>query len=165
MIEEFGADFIESLPSPRLLKTHLPIEDIAFSSTGKYIYVTRNPKDALLSYYNHHKSFKIYEWKDGKFDDFFNMFMENRVPCGNYFDHLEGFLKHKHDDNVLFIKYEDLLVDLAGGIREIGEFIGGKAAEAVRDPVKLMKIVHCSTADSMKENQSALFPVEFFNDQ
>lgn len=165
MIEEFGSDYIENLESPRLLKTHLPIEDIAFSSTkGKYIYVTRNPKDALLSYFNHHKMFNIYDWKNGKFEAFFKMFLEDRMPCGNYFDHLNGFLQHKNEANVLFIKYEDLLADLVGGIREIGEFIGGRAAEVVKNPVELMKIVNSSTADSMKENQAALFPAMFFND-
>ena len=46
---------IKTLPSPRLLKTHLSYEAIPRAknnnSSCKYIYIARNPKDAAVSSY------------------------------------------------------------------------------------------------------------------
>ena len=47
---------IELLPSPRLLQTHLPYDVIPKgkddTTTCKYIYIARNPKDTAVSYYH-----------------------------------------------------------------------------------------------------------------
>jgi len=46
---------MELLPSPRLLSTHLPYDVIPKgkdeTTTCKYIYIARSPKDAAVSYY------------------------------------------------------------------------------------------------------------------
>ena len=46
---------IRTLPSPRLLKTHLSYDGIPKGSSEdtkcKYIYIARNPKDAAVSNY------------------------------------------------------------------------------------------------------------------
>lgn len=47
---------INSLPSPRIFKTHLPYKIIpkgaSNNTTCKYIYIARNPKDVAVSYFN-----------------------------------------------------------------------------------------------------------------
>lgn len=54
---------INTLPSPRILKTHLPYNIIPKSTNEdtkcKYIYVARNPKDVAVSFFKFITSSKI----------------------------------------------------------------------------------------------------------
>ena len=49
-------NFIDELPSPRFIKSHLPFANLpsSLSETCKVVYVARNPKDVAVSWYYHH---------------------------------------------------------------------------------------------------------------
>jgi hypothetical protein len=47
-------DSIKNIDSPRLLLTHLPYRQLR-NGTGKIVYLTRNPKDVYVSYFNFQK--------------------------------------------------------------------------------------------------------------
>ncbi|CEF61244.1 Sulfotransferase 6B1 [Strongyloides ratti] len=158
MIERMGSEYVDGLPSPRLLKTHFNYKNCPKSKNAKYIFCIRNPKDCLVSYYHHNKNFKIYNWEDGKFDTFFKLFIEGKLAFGNYFEHLKSWLPHIYDENVLFLKYEDMLADLEDSVYKIGQFLGGRAKEMVENLDTLRNIVNNSTFESMKQNQSRWFP-------
>uniref|UniRef100_A0AC34QED8 Sulfotransferase domain-containing protein n=1 Tax=Panagrolaimus sp. JU765 TaxID=591449 RepID=A0AC34QED8_9BILA len=158
MIERMGAKFADELPSPRLLKSHFNYSNCPKSDKAKYIFCVRNPKDCLTSYYFHNKNFKIYDWEDGKFDIFFDLFVESKLAFGDYFEHLLSWLPHINDSNVLFLKYEDMLEDLETAVKKIGNFLGGRSAEIVNDPEKLKVVVAESRVDAMKKNQNRWFP-------
>ncbi|KAK0407655.1 hypothetical protein QR680_003516 [Steinernema hermaphroditum] len=158
MIERMGAQFCENIDQPRLLKTHFNYQNTPKNPQAKYIYAVRNPKDCLTSYFFHNRNFKIYDWEEGEFDTFFRMFINSELAFGDYFDHLLSWLPRIHDDNVLFLTYEDMVADLTTAVVKIGHFLGGRAAELVNDPVTLRKIVDESTIDSMKQNQGRWFP-------
>jgi hypothetical protein len=104
MIERMGGKFVNDLKHPRLLKTHFNYRNCPQSSQAKYIFAVRNPKDCLTSYFHHNRNFKIYEWCDGDFDVFFNLFLKGELGFGDYFNHLNSWLPHINDDNVLFLK-------------------------------------------------------------
>jgi hypothetical protein len=160
MIERMGATYCNQLKHPRLLKTHFSRANCPTSAhpQTKYIFAVRNPKDCCVSYFHHNRNFKLYDWSDGQFDTFFELFMSGRLAFGDYFDHLLGWLPHLEDNNVLFLKYEDMLADLEGAVRRIGLFLGGRAADIVRDPVSLARVVTESRVDAMRQNQSRWFP-------
>jgi len=104
MIERMGATSVGRVEQPRLLKTHFSHVNCPISSKAKYIYVVRNPKDCLTSYFYHNRNFKAYDWADGDFNTFFKLFCCRRLAFGDYFDHLLSWLPHIHDANVLFLK-------------------------------------------------------------
>ena len=56
-LEEVGSDFVRNEATVangyRLIKTHFPYELTPRSSKAKYIYVARNPKDCVVSFYHH----------------------------------------------------------------------------------------------------------------
>lgn len=103
MIERMGAQFCNQLKHPRLLKTHFSRPNCPRGGK-KYIFVARNPKDCCVSYFHHNRNFKIYDWADGQFDVFFELFLSGKLAFGDYFDHLLSWLPHLHDPNVLFLK-------------------------------------------------------------
>ncbi|VDM99111.1 unnamed protein product [Thelazia callipaeda] len=158
MIERMGAEFANNLSCPRLLKTHFAWYNIPKNPNAKYIFAVRNPKDCLTSYFFHNRNFKIYNYEHGKFSNFFELFLTKNIAFGNYFDHLISWLPHIHDDNILFLKYEDMYANLRHSVQQIGQFIGGKAAERIQNDQILDQIVENSTIKSMKKDQWRWFP-------
>jgi hypothetical protein len=119
-IEKMAAyrpEFVDALAAPRCFKSHLRYEELP--SPGRYIYVMRNVKDVLISYYNHATYIDHFR---GSFDDFFSDFMEGRVDFGTWFSHIESWWPHRGDENVLFLTYEELHTDLARAISKICRF-------------------------------------------
>ncbi|GMR54992.1 hypothetical protein PMAYCL1PPCAC_25187 [Pristionchus mayeri] len=164
MIEGPDAASVEAMESPRILKSHLTYADIPKGGGAKYIYVCRNPKDCLTSFYHHHRTWEHYEFEHGDFDVFFDLFMDGRISFGDYFDHLNSWLEsiEKQEENILFLKYEDMLVDLPSAVVQISNFLEGKAAEIVKDEKKLDKIIEASSLASMKMNQNRWFSNIYF---
>ena len=89
---------LQSLPSPRALKTHLPYQMMPggdpAKSVAKYIYIARNPKDVAVSLFYHIFRFKEFMF-DGDWNSFFELFMKGEVECGSWFDHVLEWWKHK----------------------------------------------------------------------
>lgn len=77
MIEVQPTEKINSLPSVRILNTHVTPDifpkELVTRKT-KIIYVTRNPKDIFVSFYHHVKKIKFYEYS-GDWDSFFELIM------------------------------------------------------------------------------------------
>uniref|UniRef100_A0A914VLV6 Sulfotransferase domain-containing protein n=1 Tax=Plectus sambesii TaxID=2011161 RepID=A0A914VLV6_9BILA len=158
MIERMGAKFVENLVHPRLLKTHFEWRNVPKSRDAKYVFVCRNPKDCVVSYYFHNRNFKIYDFTDGDFNTFFDLFMEGRLGFGDYFDHLLGWLPHLSDPNVLFLRFEDMLQDLPSAIVKLGKFVGGRSSELVDDNEVLKRITEQSKVEAMAQDQWRWFP-------
>ncbi|MEO5330384.1 MAG: sulfotransferase domain-containing protein [Magnetococcus sp. YQC-5] len=112
--------FFANLPSPRVFKSHLHYVDIP-KQPGKYIYVMRNGEDVLVSYYHFYRSHLSYQ---GSFDDFFTLFMQGRVQFQSWFQHVHEWWKHRHDPNILFLHYEEIIADLGGTLRTVADFCG-----------------------------------------
>lgn len=127
-MEEKGKDFIEEkakiLGGYRLIKTHLPYSLVNQNPKAKYIYVTRNPKDCVVSFYHHTVGFpRHYDFADGKFDTYFKLFLEGKVDHGDYFDYLRESLDHKDDPNSLFLRYETGRKNTRDYILQIASFL------------------------------------------
>lgn len=46
------------------------------------------------------------------------------VHWSPYFEHIKDGWSHRHDENVLFLFYEDLIADLEGSLRQLSCFLG-----------------------------------------
>ncbi|XP_033118152.1 sulfotransferase 1C4-like isoform X3 [Anneissia japonica] len=139
-------------PSPRLIKTHLPPQHMAKQLTikrPKIVYVGRNPKDNAVSLYNFYRAntyLRTYE----TWNEFFEAFCADDVIYGSWFDMNIYWWNLRNEDNVLFIKYEDMKKDLASVIEGVSEFFGWPISDG-----KLQDIVKHCTFDSMKKNPKA----------
>jgi hypothetical protein len=113
---------------------------------GKYIYVTRNGKDVLVSYFHFSKMELGFR---GTLQDFFERFMKGEVDCGSWFAHVAGWRAHANDPNILFLNYEDLVSDLESCIKKIAVFV---RREIPCD--KYREIIDRSSFAFMKQHES-----------
>ncbi|MDZ7268841.1 MAG: sulfotransferase domain-containing protein [candidate division KSB1 bacterium] len=115
---------VEALPAPRIFKTHLFWRHLWWTiprGAGRYIYLVRDGRDVAVSYYHFYKSHLHFH---GDFSAFFDLFLRGRVQYGSWFKHVAGWATQKHQPNVLWLRYEDLLADLEGNLRRIADFCG-----------------------------------------
>ena len=86
-----SVEFAANLPSPRVIKSHLPFEFLPpkLLDTCKVIYVGRNPKDTCVSYYHHHLSFNEEYKMAGNFSDFSDLFLQGILEYGSYWTMLK----------------------------------------------------------------------------
>jgi hypothetical protein len=153
-LEEMGREFVERKSSPRIIKTHLPYHLTPRHPETKYIYITRNPFDCVVSFFHHTRGFvELYDFEHGTFDDFFECFIAGETDFGDYFDNLLSWSEHMDDANLLFLTYERLEADPRHGVVSVADFLGPGCAELVRDPSKLAEVLHHSSFASMSQEQ------------
>ncbi|XP_011883396.1 PREDICTED: sulfotransferase 4A1-like isoform X2 [Vollenhovia emeryi] len=121
--EKYSVEFVQNQPSPRFIKSHLPLELLptVVNSTCKIIYVARNPRDVVVSWYIFHKTM---DWYQGSFAQFCNNFINNQTLSSPYWEHVKEAWAMRHRANMMFLFYEDLVKDLPKNIRKIAAFFG-----------------------------------------
>eukprot|EP00091_Calanus_sinicus_P011180 TRINITY_DN25397_c0_g1_i1.p1 TRINITY_DN25397_c0_g1~~TRINITY_DN25397_c0_g1_i1.p1 ORF type:complete len:318 (-),score=121.60 TRINITY_DN25397_c0_g1_i1:101-1030(-) len=114
----------------RLIKSHLPIGLLPpdLLQKCKVIYVARNPKDVVVSYYHHHKLTKSVD-QDLQFSDFVKFFMKELLVEDPYMAHVQEAVALKDNPHVKFLWYEDMKRDLPEAIRDVARFVGKELTE------------------------------------
>uniref|UniRef100_A0A8C3VUS1 Sulfotransferase n=1 Tax=Catagonus wagneri TaxID=51154 RepID=A0A8C3VUS1_9CETA len=144
-----GVDQADAMPSPRTLKTHLPVQLVPpsfWEKNCKVIYVARNAKDNMVSYYHFQRMNKRLP-DPGSWDEYFEVFLAGKVIWGSWFEHVKNWWRKKDSHPILYIFYEDMLKDPKREIRKVIEFLGKNLKEEVLD-----KIVYHTSFDVMKNN-------------
>lgn len=111
---------------PRLLTSHLNAKGLSpalMKSKAKVVYVGRNPKDVLVSYYHFHQIAGFLP-NPSSFEDFADEFLEGTGFFGSWFDHVKGWLGLQKDLTLLFVTYEELHQEPRSTIRKLSEFLG-----------------------------------------
>ncbi|KAM5180542.1 amine sulfotransferase-like [Mantella aurantiaca] len=124
-------------PSPRLFASHLSETFVPRglkNTKAKVIYVMRNPKDVMMSFY-HFEDIAVLFKKSPDFQHFFEKFLDGEVFAGNWFDHIRGWYTHKDEYNILFIKFEDMVKDLRSVVKQLSTFLGIKLDDEAIDLV------------------------------
>ncbi|XP_039312928.1 sulfotransferase 4A1 [Solenopsis invicta] len=122
-VEKNSVDFVREQPSPRFIKSHMPFELLptVVNSTCKVIYVARNPRDVVVSWYNFQKTLNSVQFQ-GTFEQFCNHFMNNHIYWSPYWEHVKEAWTMRHRANMMFLFYEDVIKDFSGNIKKIAAF-------------------------------------------
>ncbi|XP_074655746.1 sulfotransferase 1C2-like [Tubulanus polymorphus] len=149
-IDHRGFSLVEKLPRPRVLHSHMPFDMFliqAIERNAKIIYVLRNPKDTLVSFYHFYKSCSVFGNFPGSWDDFFQLFLHKKLFCGDFYDHVLSWWNQRHRDNILFLKYEDMVTDPKSNILKICAFLGKTLSDD-----KIDNIIKQTSFESMRDN-------------
>ncbi|XP_071987663.1 sulfotransferase 1C4-like isoform X2 [Engystomops pustulosus] len=158
-----GMEEVNAMPSPRILKSHLPVHLVPPSfwrHDCKVIYVARNARDTVTSYYHFDQMLQFHP-DPNPWENYLERFMKGEVGWGSWYDHVKGFWEMKEKHQILYIFFEDLKKTPLQQIQKVAHFLGKNLPEET-----LSQIARLSTFDHMKNNPMANnsdFPKEILN--
>jgi aryl sulfotransferase len=140
---------LEAQTHTRFMKTHLPATALCLKPGTRYLFVGRDGRDVLWSWYNHHRNlnerfYEIVSSDPGSSapymaaptadvrEYFLKWLHEDGYPLWPFWAHVRSWWALRNLPNVMLLHFDDLKQDLAGSIARIAAFIG----------------VHISPADS-----------------
>ncbi|WVZ83669.1 hypothetical protein U9M48_030799 [Paspalum notatum var. saurae] len=144
---------LRGLPDPRLFATHVPYaalpRSVAAAAAGcKVVYVCRDPKDTLVSFWHFQNRIRAARGQEPlDVDAAAGFFCDGVSPFGPYWDHVLGYWRAHRDrpDRVLFLRYEQMWSDPAAHVRRLAEFAGLPFGGGDRDADEVDAVVRlCS---------------------
>jgi aryl sulfotransferase len=131
---------LEAQEHRRFIKTHLPVDALVFSPDAKYIYIGRDGRDVVWSFYNHYANVTE-EWRrrvnetPGRVGPplarppasvrqfFLEWLADDGYPIWSFWENVSSWWAIRHLPNVLFLHFADLKRDLARQIRKVAAFL------------------------------------------
>jgi len=115
----------EKINAPRIFKTHCTYEQTPGVDTVKVVLTSRDPRDCCISFHHHLNDLtdevceKFSISRSGSFDEYF----EDWMDFGAWFRNVKSWWPHYNDDNVLWLRYEDMKADFKKSIDQIIHFL------------------------------------------
>uniref|UniRef100_A0A8C6U221 Sulfotransferase n=1 Tax=Neogobius melanostomus TaxID=47308 RepID=A0A8C6U221_9GOBI len=149
-----GVDLANNLPtSPRLIKTHYPVQFVPksfFEQNCKIVYVARNVKDTMVSYYHFERMTQV-QPEPGDWKDYFQRFLDGKVTWGSWYDHVNGWWQRKKTySNIHYMFFEDLSENTDREITKLCKFLGLSVTPELK-----RQVTGQVQFDTMKNNKMA----------
>ncbi|XP_064154451.1 cytosolic sulfotransferase 3-like [Anguilla rostrata] len=139
--------------SPRLIKTHFPVQFVPKSfweQKCRVFYVARNAKDNVVSYF-HFDRMNSVQPESGDWPSYLQRFQSGKMAFGSWYDHVKGWWEKKQSyPNLLYLHYEDLAEDIDRELDRVCSFLGVRPTEEER-----RQVIGGVGFDAMKKNSMA----------
>ncbi|XP_070558520.1 sulfotransferase 1B1-like isoform X2 [Ptychodera flava] len=154
-------EYITSMPesSPRAINTHLAdhiLPPQIWQKKPKIIYVARNPKDIMVSYYE----FKLHDAMT--WDEWFDRFLAGEVCFGSWFELVPNWLKRRQEPNLCLCLYEDMHQNLRENVQRVARFLEIPLEDSVVDEItrlstfEVMRHAPVSTSTLVNKKQQSM---------
>ncbi|KAB5513301.1 hypothetical protein PHYPO_G00249640 [Pangasianodon hypophthalmus] len=148
--ESRAAGVMDKLSAPRAFVSHMHYHLMPpsfFSSKAKVIYVSRNPKDIVVSSFHFHQMASFLH-DPGTLEEFADEFLAGNVMFGKWTDHMKSWRNTDLGDRILYITYEEMVQDLHGVLERILFFLGKQMSK-----VALKRVSEHCEFKTMKQNK------------
>ncbi|XP_033124028.1 amine sulfotransferase-like isoform X2 [Anneissia japonica] len=139
----------------RVIVTHLHEELLpkaALNGKAKIVFVIRNPKDSVVSYFHFAQPFRYAEEFD-TWEGFLKCFMSEGMPGRSWFNYNLTYWKHRNEKNFYWTTYENMKLDIRSVIEDVASFLGHPASGE-----KLDKLVKLADFSRMNKKYDGRFP-------
>ena len=162
---------IEAQTHRRFLKTHLPVDALAYSPKAKYIYIGRDGRDVVWSMYNHHANANE-AWYDALNNTpgrvgppierppasvrqyYLDWLEKDGHPFWPFWENMRSWWAIRDLPNLMLLHFSELKADMPAQIRRIAAFL-----EIPIDESKFDAIVEHCTFDYMKRHAVKSVPL------
>jgi aryl sulfotransferase len=162
---------LEAQTNRRVVKTHLPVDALVFSPKAKYLYIGRDGRDVVFSFYNHHSQGNALWYEllndtpgrvgppigrpDPDIHRYFDAWLEkDGFPIWPFWENIRCWWAIRDLPNVKLIHFARLKADLEGEMRAIADFLGVDIAARLWPAI----LEHCSF-DYMKTHADDVAPL------
>jgi aryl sulfotransferase len=161
---------VEAQVHRRFIKTHLPVDALVFSPKARYLYIGRDGRDVVWSFYNHHANVNQ-QWYDrvnntpgrvgppiepppADIRQYWRDWLDrDGYPFWSFWDNVRSWWAIRDLPNVMLVHFTNLKRDLPTEIRRIAAFLDIPIDESRLDAI----LEYCSF-DWMKANATKVAP-------
>lgn len=143
--EALSSRYMKRLPSPRVIKTHQYFDH----RYPKVLYITRDPRDVVLSYYNFSRKYRHIA-DDYPLEDYVHGLVTGALHAtawGTWAENVGTWLAARNGRPAfLLLRYEDLIADTQTELAKVACFFGADAS-----PERLRHAIENSSAARLRE--------------
>ncbi|CAG9783938.1 unnamed protein product [Diatraea saccharalis] len=155
LVTQRGTAQLATTPSPRFVKTHLPMSLLppTLLDTCRIVYVARDPRDVIVSFYHLNRLMRTQGYV-GDLKTFFNFFIKDLHHWTPYFEHLKEAWNLRHHPRMLFLFYEELAKDLPAAVRRVAKFLNKNYSDE-----EVTRLCDHLSIENFKNNKSVNYDV------
>ncbi|KAL7020044.1 hypothetical protein ACKWTF_011360 [Chironomus riparius] len=134
--EKTLANSLEEMKSPRLMKSHLPVQllpDEVWIKKPTLLFINRDAKDVAISHYHLLNSFSPTQFT---LEDYLEDFLADSVMYSPYREYIQNYLNLNDYQNILYLTYEEMSADLNETIQKVSQFFGKTVSDENVDRIK-----------------------------
>lgn len=115
----------DSLPEPRLFKTHCTAEQTPGIGTAKIILTSRDPRDCCVSFYFHimNMTDEARAQVDMPLPESFEQHVDQWLEFAAWYRNVKSWWPYSDHPKVLWLRYQDLKSDLSENVDRIASFL------------------------------------------